>query len=177
MLSGEPYLADDAVLVAERQRARVLLSRYNATAASELQVRREILQDLLGAVGSDVWIEPPFYCDYGSNIAFGKGVYLNFGCVLLDCNRIAIGDYTKLAPSVQVYTCHHPVDPETRLGGRELATPVTIGRNVWVGGGSIICPGVTIGDETTIGAGSVVAHDIPPRVLAVGNPCRVVRGV
>jgi maltose O-acetyltransferase len=133
------------------------------------------LQELLGAVGEKPVITPPFHCDYGSNIFLGDRVYMNYGCVILDCNTVHIGDDTMFAPYVQVYAAYHPIDPTVRLSGRELAAPIRIGKNVWVGGGVIICPGVTIGDNTTIGAGSVVTKDIPANVVAVGNPCRVLR--
>ena len=120
-------------------------------------------------------IEPPFHCDYGSNIYAGDRMYMNFGCVILDCAEVRIGADLQAGPYVQIYTAHHPLDAAQRTAGPELASPITIGNRVWLGGGAIICPGVTIGDDTTIGAGSVVVSDIPARVLAVGNPCRVVR--
>ncbi|RUL81423.1 sugar O-acetyltransferase [Tautonia sociabilis] len=177
MLAGEPYVATDPELVAARGRARVLLASYNATLPEEEQRRRELLQLLIGRLGDGVWIEPPFSCDYGEFLELGTDVYLNFHCVFLDCNRIRVGDRTKFGPAVQVYAASHPLCPAERREGRELALPVTIGADVWVGGGAIICPGVTIGDGTTIGAGSVVTRDVPPNVLAAGNPCRVIRSL
>ena len=137
--------------------------------------RSQILQELFGQVGQNVTILPPLHCDYGKNIYAGDGLYMNYGCVILDCNTVHIGDNVLCAPYVQIYTAYHPTDPETRLSGKELAAPIKIGNNVWIGGGAIICPGVTIGDNTTIGAGSVVVKDIPANVVAVGNPCRVIR--
>ncbi len=134
-----------------------------------------LLGELLGRLGDDAWIEPPFHCDYGWNVSLGAGAYLNFGCVILDCNPVRIGANVLLGPYVQVYAAFHPTDPALRRTGRELAAPVTIGDNAWIGGGAIICPGVTIGEHTTIGAGSVVTRDIPAGVVAVGNPCRVLR--
>jgi maltose O-acetyltransferase len=177
MLAGELYLANDPELAAESLRAAQLLQRYGQTIAGDRQHRAEILRQLLGQVGADPQIVPPFHCDYGSNIFIGDRFYMNYGGVILDCNTVHIGNDVLCAPYVQIYAAHHPVDPTLRLTGRELASPVRIGNNVWIGGGAIICPGVTIGDDTTIGAGSVVTKDIPARVLAVGNPCRVLRSL
>ncbi|MBD1914255.1 MULTISPECIES: sugar O-acetyltransferase [unclassified Leptolyngbya] len=177
MLAGELYLASDPELVTERTHARRLMYEYNLSSPDDGEGRSSLLQQLLGHCGNNVWIEPPFYCDYGINIHFEDGVYLNFNCVLLDCAPIHIGANTLIAPAVQIYTAYHPTDPATRTTGLELAAPITIGKNVWIGGGAIICPGVTIGDNTTIGAGSVVAKSIPSGVIAVGNPCRVVREI
>jgi len=175
MLAGELYLASDPELVAARTEARRCLYKYNLSSPDDGEGRSHLLQKLLGRCGTGVWIEPPFYCDYGSHIYLEDGVYLNFNCVLLDCAPIHIGTNTLIAPAVQIYTAYHPTDPTIRLTGRELAAPITIGQNVWIGGGSIICPGVTIGDNTTIGAGSVVTKSIPAGVVAVGNPCRILR--
>lgn len=175
MLAGELYRPVDAELVADHRRATHLTRLYNATTEDETDLRTEILKDLFGAVGANPQIVPPFYCDYGSNIAVGDQFYMNYGCVILDCNRVEIGDNVMCAPYVQIYTAHHPIDAATRISGVELASPVRIGNNVWIGGGAIVCPGVTIGDNTTIGAGSVVVKDIPANVVAVGNPCRVIR--
>lgn len=175
MLAGELYLAADEQLISERQRARRLARTYNSTREDEPDKRLEIIAQLFGAVGPKVEIEPPFYCDYGSNIYAGDGFYMNFGGVILDCNPVHIGEKVLCGPSVHIYTATHPTNPETRLSGLELAVPVRIGNNVWIGGGAIICPGVTIGDHTTIAAGSVVVKDIPARVVAGGNPCRVIR--
>lgn len=163
--------------MAERQRTRRLTCIYNSTTEQELETRSQILHELFGAVGANVEIEPPFYCDYGSNIYAGDGFYMNFGCVILDCNSVYIGEKVLCGPAVQIYTATHPTDPEIRLSGLELALPVRIGNNVWIGGGAIICPGVTIGDHTTIAAGSVVVKDIPERVVAGGNPCRIIRSL
>lgn len=175
MLAGELYLASDAGLQKERLRARQLTRTYNATTESESEKRTEILHQLFGRIGQRAEIEPPFRCDYGNNIYAGDNLYLNFGCVVLDCNRVEFGDNVLCGPNVQFYAAYHPTDPVVRLSGRELAAPITLGSNVWVGGGAIICHGVTIGDNVTIGAGSVVVKDIPSNVVAVGNPCRVIR--
>ncbi|MBW4645122.1 MAG: sugar O-acetyltransferase [Goleter apudmare HA4340-LM2] len=175
MLAGELYLADDPELIAENKRASQLLSMYNATTAAEHSQRQQILQELFGQLGAKTIIIPPFHCDYGSNVYAGNNLYMNYGCVILDCNLVHIGDNVLCAPYVQIYTAYHPIEPKIRLTGRELAAPITIGHNVWIGGNAIICPGVTIGDNTTIGAGSVVVKDIPENVVATGNPCRIIK--
>lgn len=177
MLAGEYYLGNDPELIQGRQRASRLTRLYNQTTEEQLEIRQHILSELIGKMGSNLFITPPFYCDYGSYITVGDNVYLNFNCVILDCNRVEIGDNVLLAPSVQIYGAYHPVDPQIRLTGKELAAPIKIGNNVWIGGGAIICPGVEIGDNTTIGAGSVVVKNIPDHVVAAGNPCRVIRSL
>ncbi|MEH2371926.1 sugar O-acetyltransferase [Nostoc sp.] len=175
MLAGELYLAEDPELAAENKRASRLLRRYNLTTEEQQEQRQQILQELFGNIGNKVLIVPPFHCDYGSNIFAGDKLYMNYGCVILDCNTVNIGENVLCAPYVQIYTAYHPIEPKIRLSGRELAAPINIGNNVWIGGSAIICPGVTIGDNTTIGAGSVVVKDIPENVVAAGNPCRVIR--
>jgi maltose O-acetyltransferase len=175
MLGNELYLADDPQLASERKRASHLLQMYNATTEEQQEQRRKILQELFQKVGDKIYISPPFHCDYGSNIYTGNNLFMNYGCVILDCNTVEIGDNVLCAPYVQIYTAYHPVEPEIRLSGRELAAPIKIGNNVWIGGSAIICPGVTIGDNTTIGAGSVVVKNIPANVVAAGNPCRIIR--
>jgi maltose O-acetyltransferase len=137
--------------------------------------RSQLLHQLFAKVGKNAKIVPNFYCDYGCHIYVGDNFYMNYGCVILDCHTVHIGDNVLCAPYVQIYTAYHPVDPNIRLTGKELAAPIKIGNNVWIGGGAIICPGVTIGDNTTIGAGSVVTKSIPENVVAAGNPCRVIR--
>ena len=175
MLAGELYDPGAPELVAARLRARTLTRRFNDTQPDEQGLRVELLGDLLAAVGESVWVEPPFACDYGDNIELGDRVFLNFGCVLLDCARVTIGARTLLGPSVHVYAATHPTDPRQRATGLELARPVTIGSDVWIGGGVIVGPGVTIGDDSTVGAGSVVVADLPDGVVAAGNPARVLR--
>ncbi|WP_445632297.1 sugar O-acetyltransferase [Nostoc sp. DSM 114161] len=177
MLAGELYWAEDPELAAENKRASRLLRKYNSTTEEQQQQRQQILQELFGKIGQQVTVIPPFQCDYGSNIFAGDKLYLNYGCVILDCNTVRIGDNVLCAPYVQIYTAYHPTEPEIRLSGRELAAPINIGNNVWIGGNAIICPGVTIGDNTTIGAGSVVTKNIPENVIAAGNPCRVIRNL
>jgi maltose O-acetyltransferase len=175
MLAGELYRASDPELVAARLRARELTQRYNTTPAAARDEQRALLGELVGELGDKVWVEPPFHCDYGTNIALGDRTYMNFGCIVLDCARVEIGPLTKLGPAVQLCAATHPVDPEERATGLELAQPIVVGRNVWIGGGAIVGPGVTIGDDAVIGAGSVVVKDVPARVVAAGSPCRVLR--
>ena len=174
MLAGELYNALDAELVERRIRARELCYQLNATRETEQDQRRPILQELFGAGGDSVWMQPPFFCDYGSNILLGQRVFFNFNCVVLDVCQVKIGDYTMFGPAVQIYTATHPLEAELRRT-QEFAKPIEIGADVWVGGGAIICPGVRIGERTVIGAGSVVTRDVPSGVLAAGNPCRVIR--
>ena len=175
MLDGELYLASDPELLALRHQARQLLAAYNRTSQDEPAERERLLRALLGRLGERVWVEPPFFCDYGVHTSLGAGVYLNCNCVFLDCAAIEVGDNVKFGPAVQLYTAYHPVAAAERLAGPELASPIRIGANCWIGGGAIVCPGVSIGANTTIGAGSVVVRDVPADVVAVGNPCRVVR--
>jgi maltose O-acetyltransferase len=176
MLAGELYNPHDAELVEMRQRARDLCWDLNATREADVDLRRQILRQLFGAGGETVWLQPPFFCDYGVHISLGEKVFFNFNCVVLDVCRVTIGDRTLFAPAVQIYAATHPLDAVLRRT-QESGKPVTIGSDCWIGGGAIICPGVTIGDRTVIGAGSVVTRDIPSGVIAAGNPCRVLRTV
>lgn len=176
MLAGEFYNAGDEELVKERDYARNLIFEFNYTRPSEKEKRHEILKQLIIAKGT-FHIEAPFYCDYGYNIEVGENFYANFGCIILDVNKVKIGDNVLLGPNVQIYTATHPIDPMERLTGKEFSKPIIIGNNVWIGGGTIICPGVKIGDNVTIGAGSVVTKNIPDNVVAVGNPCKVTREI
>ena len=172
MLAGEYYDANDQELTKERDHARNLIFEFNHTNPMEKERRQATMKKLINAQGS-FGIEPPFNCDYGYNIEVGENFFANFGCVILDVNRVKIGDNVLLAPNVQIYTATHPTDPVERLTGKEYAKPIVIGNNVWIGGGAIICPGVRIGDNVTIGAGSVVTKDIPDYAIAAGNPCKV----
>ena len=176
MLAGELYDPLDAELVLARERARDLCQALNATREGEQEERRRVLRALLPAGGDSVWMQPPFFCDYGSNITLGERVFFNFNCVVLDVCAVRIGDFTLFGPAVQIYTATHPLEAELRRT-REFAKPVTIGSDVWVGGAAIILPGVAIGDRSVIGAGSVVTRDIPDDVFAAGNPCRVIRSL
>lgn len=176
MLEGELYdpLAPD--LVRARDRARDLCQALNATREADQEERRRIVRELFGAGGESVWMQPPFFCDYGSNILLGERVFFNFNCIVLDVCRVIIGDYTLFGPAVQIYTATHPLNAELRRR-QESAKPIEIGSDVWVGGGAILCPGVRIGSRSVIGAGSVVTRDIPGGVFAAGNPCRVIREI
>lgn len=176
MLAGELYNPGDPELVAARDRARDLCHALNATRGSERTERRAILRELFGAGGDTALMHPPFWCDYGSNIELGRKVFFNFNCVVLDVCRVRIGDYTMFGPAVQILTATHPLDAMQRRE-RESAKPITIGSDVWVGGGAIICPGVTVGSRSVIGAGSVVTRDVPDGVFAAGNPCRIIRPI
>ena len=176
MLAGELYDPFDSELVAARNRARGLCQDLNATREEQGDERRRILRELFGAGGDSVWMQPPFFCDYGSNIRLGHRVFFNFNCIVLDVCEVIIGDYTLFGPAVQIYTATHPMNAELRRQ-QEFAKPITIGSDVWVGGGAILCPGVRIGDRSVIGAGSVVTRDIPEGVFAAGNPCRVIREI
>jgi maltose O-acetyltransferase len=176
MLAGDLYDPHDPDLVQARQRARNLCWDLNATRETDQDVRRSILKELFGQGGDSVWMQPPFFCDYGSNILLGERVFFNFNCVVLDVCQVRIGNYTLFGPSVQIYTAMHPMNAELRRQ-QEFSKPIEIGSDVWVGGGAIICPGVTIGSRSVIGAGSVVTRNIPDRVFAAGNPCRVIREI
>lgn len=176
MLSGELYDASDPVLFQMRLKARVAMQIYNQT-LYEKENRSLLLKSILGKMGNNVDIQTPFFFDYGTHIEVGDNFFANFNCVFLDCHYVKMGNNVFLGPAVQIYAAYHPVLAEERIKGPELAAPVTIGDNVWIGGGSIICAGVTIGANTTIGAGSVVVKDIPAGVVAVGNPCRVLRTI
>ena len=186
MLAGEFYDSRDPELLALAQRARALLARFNASAATDGPGRRALLDQLLGTAGPGVWIEPPFFCDYGAHITIGAGTFINVNCVLLDSAEIRIGEEGLLGPGVQLLTAHHPLRAADRLSAgrsrddprspyRTQASPIRIGDRVWFGAGTIVLPGVTIGDNVTIGAGSLVTEDLPPDVLAFGHPCRVQR--
>ena len=176
MLAGELYDPLDPELVQARERARDLCQTLNATREGQQEERRRILCDLFGRGGETVWMQPPFFCDYGSHIELGERVFFNFNCVVLDVCAVKIGSYSLFGPAVQIYTPMHPLDPELRRR-QEFGKPVEIGSDVWVGGGAIILPGVTIGSRAVIGAGSVVTRDVPEGVFAAGNPCRVVRQI
>ncbi len=172
MLAGELYLAGDPELKADHERVCTWLDRYNATIARDQDERLALLADLFGRVGRGCNIRPPFFCDYGYNIELGDHVFLNFNCVLLDVMTITIGDKTQIGPGVQILAADHPRDRNLRDKMLEFGRPVTIGANVWIGGGAIILPGVSIGDHAIIGAGSVVTRSVPAGTTAVGNPAR-----
>lgn len=177
MLSGELYEAWDEELTRDRLKCRELLYEFNLMRPTNRDEKKQIIQGLFGSVGEEVWVESPFQCDYGYNIHVGNGFFANFNCVFLDCAKVTIGNHVLIAPNVGIYTATHPQNSEVRASGLEMAYPITIGNRVWIGANAIILPGVTIGDNTIIGAGSVVTKDIPANVVAVGNPCRVLRKI
>ncbi|MCM4158520.1 sugar O-acetyltransferase [Antarcticibacterium flavum] len=177
MLAGELYDPLDKGLVEERLRTRLLLKELNDTGEDQPQKRKETLMKLLPGAAKDLWLQPPFYCDYGANIITGEKVFFNFNCVVLDVMQVKIGSRSMFGPNVQIYTATHPLDHNERSSGVEYAKPIEIGEDVWVGGSAVICPGVKIGDRSVIGAGSVVTKDIPADVFAAGNPCRVIRKI
>jgi maltose O-acetyltransferase len=177
MVSGRLYRADTEELTAHRRRAQQLTFTYNATAPHELHRRAAILDSLLGIHGENTYIEPPFRCDYGTNIYIGDNFFANYDCIILDEALVTIGDHVMLGPRTSLMTVAHPIDAGVRASGLEYAKPIHIGDDVWFGGGVIVNPGVTIGNGTVIGSGSVVTKDIPANVVAVGNPCHVLREV
>lgn len=175
MLAGDLYIADDAQIAADLQRAAVLMYRFNMGDSSHPEARRAILAELLGTLGAGAEIRPPLWCDYGYHIHIGARTFINYGAVLLDVAPITIGEDVQIGPNIQILTPTHPLEPEPRRAKWEAARPITIADNVWLGGGVILCPGVTVGENTVVGAGAVVTRDLPANVLAVGNPARVIR--
>lgn len=175
MLGGELYFTADPELRQEFFKAKKLTREYNATTEEQARTRTRILRELLGSCGEKIYIEPPFRCDYGSNIFIGENFYANYDCIIIDVCRVKIGKNVLFGPRVGIYTAAHPLDAETRASGAEFGKEIEIGDNVWLGGGVTVLPGVKIGSGTTIGAGSVVTADIPANVVAAGNPCRVIR--
>jgi maltose O-acetyltransferase len=172
MIAGELYCADDPEIAADSARAIAWLGRYNASYAATVPERRVLLEELIGTVGANVNIRPPFFCDYGFNISLGDGVFMNFNCIILDVVPVTIGAMTQIGPGVQILAADHPRDPVQRRAMLESGKPIAIGANVWIGGGALIMPGVTIGDDAIIGAGSVVTRDVPAGATVVGNPAR-----
>ncbi len=177
MLAGDLYIADDPELARDYQRAMALMERFNASPASDPDMRQRILDDLLGSFGEGSEIRPPLYVDYGYQLHVGARTFANFGLVALDVTKIVIGDDVQIGPNVQLLTPTHPPDVELRRAKWEAAQPITIGNNVWLGGGAIVLAGRTVGENAIVGAGSVVTKDIPPNTLVVGNPARVVRSL
>ena len=175
MLAGEIYRADDPELQADALRAADLLHTYNHSTPGDAAGRRALLEELLDEVGADVEIRPPLHADYGYGIRIGTGTFVNVGAVMLDVARITIGSDCQIGPNVQLLTATHPLEPAARRAKWESAEPITLGDNVWLGGGVIVCAGVTIGENTVVGAGAVVTTDLPPNVVAVGTPARVIR--
>lgn len=177
MVAGEMYDPLDKELSDDRITTRLLLKELNESREDQPEERRQIVSQLIPNAGDGLWLQPPFYCDYGYNMRVGERVFFNFNCVVLDVAPVTIGSRTMFGPNVQVYTATHPLNHAERASGKEYAKPITIGEDVWVGGSAVICPGVTIGDRSVIGAGSVVTKDIPPDVFAAGNPCKVIKPI
>ena len=177
MLRAELYNGADAEMTADFARAQDLLYRFNGSAPAEQAERDAILAELLGSLGDGVHIRPPFHLEYGTRVSIGAGTFINFGCVMLDVVAVTIGASCQVATCVQFLTATHPVDPEPRRAGWESAEPISVGDNVWLGGGAILCPGVRIGDDTVVGAGAVVTRDLPSGVVAVGSPARILREI
>lgn len=177
MINGEIYQPFCQELENDRIHAKTLCMKYNSLLPEQKQQKRELLKSLLGNAGNDSVIEPNFFCDYGYNIEFDGFVYVNHNSVFLDCAKIKIGADTFIGPNCGFYTAIHPINAKERIEGLESAKPITIGKGVWLGGNVVVLPGVTIGDRAVIGAGSVVTKDIPSGVVAVGNPCRVIREI
>ncbi|HEX6227157.1 MAG TPA: sugar O-acetyltransferase, partial [Chryseolinea sp.] len=175
MLQGELYNALDKELANDRLQTRLLIKQLNETREDDVKGRSRALNLLIPNAGTGLWLQPPFYCDYGYNILAGENVFFNFNCVVLDVTYVTIGSRTLFGPNVQIYTATHPIHYRERASGLEYAKPIAIGEDTWIGGSVVICPGVTIGDRCVIGAGSVVTKDIPSDVFAAGNPCRVIR--
>ncbi|MFE4544308.1 sugar O-acetyltransferase [Arthrobacter sp. NPDC056727] len=177
MLAGDLYIADDPNLAADSIRGMELADRYGRTWMADRAEAKQILEDLLGSIGKDTEIRPPLFVDYGKYIRIGARTFINFNFTALDVAAITIGDDVQIGPNVQLLTPTHPVEPGPRRDKLEAAQPITIGDNVWIGGGAIILPGVSVGENSVIGAGSVVTKDVPPNVVAVGNPARVIRSI
>lgn len=177
MLAGESYNGGDRELVNERITAKKICMEYNNLPYNDFEKKNRLLKRLLGLKGENTWIDPDFYCDYGYNIVIGDNFYANHNCVILDCAEVTFGDNVFIGPNCGFYTAGHPIDAETRNSGQEFAHPIKVGNNVWIGGNVCVMPGVSIGDNTVIGAGSVVTKDIPAGVVAVGNPCKVLRKI
>jgi maltose O-acetyltransferase len=177
MLAGDLYIADDPENGRRAQRAVHLAHTYHQAAITDESAARPILAELLGSLGEDAFVKPPLYVDYGEHISIGARTFVNYNLTALDVAHITIGEDCQFGPNVQLLTPTHPVEPQPRRDRLEAAKPITIGNNVWLGGGVIVCPGVTIGDNSVIGAGAVVTRDIPANVVAVGNPARVLREI
>ncbi len=177
MQQGLVYNDFDEDLFNRRVKAKKLFRAYNKTEDEETELRNELMRQLFKKVGENVWIEPDFKCEFGENIAIEDDVYINFGCVILDCAEVTVGSHTLLGPNVGLYAANHSIDATERINGGCIGKPIHIGKNAWLGGGVKVLPGVTVGDNSIIGAGSVVTKDIPSNVIAAGNPCRVIREI
>ncbi|MFV0393808.1 MAG: sugar O-acetyltransferase [Coprobacillaceae bacterium] len=177
MLAGQLYMSEGQEIMKMKKKGKQLVYDFNHTAFDEGEKREAIIQELFGSTGSNLYVKGPFYCSHGSNIHVGDNCYINLDCIFLDLNTITIGNHAFFGPRVSIYTACHPIDAMVRNTEIEYALPVVIGNNVWIGGNTIINPGVTIGDNVVIGSGSVVTKDIPSDVVAVGNPCKILRNI
>lgn len=177
MVAGEMYDPMDKELVADRIQTRLLLKSLNDCKETDTSEKRRVVKKLFPLAAPHLWLQTPFYCDYGYNIKTGERVFFNFNCIVLDVAPVTIGARSMFGPGVQLYTATHPLNYAERSAGKEYAKPIIIGEDVWIGGGAIVCPGVTIGARTVVGAGSVVTKDLPSDVFAAGNPCRVIRSL
>lgn len=177
MIAALPYKAWLDGLEEERMSCKQKIYDFNLLPPNEYKKIPDILKSLLGKAGKNTWIEPPFHCDYGWNIEIGENFFANYNLVILDVGKVKIGSNVQIAPNVSIYTAGHPIHPESRNSGYEYGIPITIGDNVWIGGNSVILPGVTIGNNVVIGAGSIVSKDIPDNMIAVGNPCKIIRKI
>ncbi|SFU13117.1 maltose O-acetyltransferase [Algoriphagus locisalis] len=175
MLAGQLYQAGDPELVAERLKARKLVKTFNDSDPEDTEFRVSQIRKIFGKAGKNLWVEPPFYCDYGYNIEVGDDVFFNFNCVVLDVVKVTLGDRVFVAPNVQFYPATHPLDPVQRGEMWEYGKQITIGNDVWIGGSAVICPGVSIADRTVVGAGAVVTKSFPADVLIGGNPAKIIK--
>ena len=175
MLAGELYQAGDPELVADRLKARKLVKILNDSDPEDTEYRVSLIRKIFGKAGKNFWVEPPFFCDYGTNIEVGDDVFFNFNCVVLDVVKVTLGDRVLVAPNVQFYPATHPLEAKPRGEMWEYGKPITIGNDVWIGGSAVICPGVTIGERTVIAAGAVVTKSFPADVVIGGNPAKVIK--
>lgn len=178
MIAGELYNANDAELTRMRKEVRGLLSQLNQSVQDVRSGERLILcEKIFGKIGKGLWLQPPFFCDYGKNIELGENVYFNFNCVILDVAKVIIGSNVMMGPNVQIYTAGHPLNPELRRQGQEFGKSITIGNDVWIGGNAVLCPGIKIGAKSVIAAGSIVTKDVPPHVVVAGNPAKILKEI
>ncbi|WP_027125745.1 sugar O-acetyltransferase [Gelidibacter mesophilus] len=177
MIAGELYYPTDPELVEGRRQARIIFGKYNTTSPDETEKRKKLLDDLFQQHPINLYIEPPFYCDYGPNIQLGENIYMNYNCCILDVSTVKIGNNVMFAPNVQIYTATHPLEHKARNSGLEYAKSITIGDNVWIGGNSVICAGVTLGNNVVVGAGSVVTKSFPKDVVIAGNPAKIIKTI
>lgn len=177
MLAGDMYNPSDPELVKERLRARILFQKFNDLSDENLEERQKILAQIFENAGENLFVEPPFYCDYGSNIKAGKNLFMNFNCCILDVAQVTMGDNVMIGPYVQIYTATHPLEFKARNSGKELANPITIGDNVWIGGNATICPGVNLGNNVVVAAGAVVTKSFPDNVVIGGNPAKIIKPI